>query len=82
MAPGGERESALTYIVNQVPLILKECSIFPLLGDVLGAPEVDINGVAVRLKDLCGSEDLLGVVATKLDDQRSVLFPSFLSIQN
>ena len=74
--------STLTDVVNQIPLILKEGSISPLLSNLLGTPQIDVDGIAIRFENLCGSEDLLGVVSAKLHDQRSVLFTAFLSVQN
>ena len=51
-------------------------------GDVLWATQVDIDGITVGFDNFCGGEKLFGIVGAELDDQRPVLWISFLTVRN
>ena len=64
----------------QLPLVLEERPVVPFLRDLLRTPEVDVNSIAVRLDDLCRSEQHLRVVGAELDYERTVAGPALFAL--
>lgn len=62
-------ERLRTKLVYEVPVILKERTIFPLPSNILWAAEVDIDSITVWLDYFGRGEQLVRIVGTKLDDE-------------
>ena len=67
-APAHRRDDVLAELrVGQ-----QKSPVFPLLGYVLRAPQVEVDGVALVLDVPRGSHHRVGVIAAELRDQRPV----------
>jgi hypothetical protein len=61
-----------TEVEDKVPVVLQERAISSAPRDVLRAPKVNIDSVAVLLDNFGRHEEIFGIVGTELYDERSV----------
>ena len=64
--------------LNQFPLVLEKRPVVALLGDVLRASQVNVNGITLTLNVLRRPQQSLGVITTKLKAPRGNLLTSSL----
>jgi hypothetical protein len=64
-----QQKSIRTELENEIPVILEEGTVSAAPRDVLWAPQVDVDAIAVLFDDFGGGEEVLGVVGAELDYQ-------------
>lgn len=62
-----------THVADELPLLHQEGTIFPLLGDPLRTPEVEVDGVATPDDLLRGLEPEVLVVRAELNDEGAIV---------
>lgn len=67
-----ERRPIRTEAENEIPVILKKSAISTSSRNVLRAPQIDVDSIAVLLDDFGGAEEILGIIGAKLHYQWSI----------